>query len=203
MREAASRDSSIAINQRPKRGRPVTTDPAAVGLTALRLFAQRGIDQVTMDEVAEAACISRSNLFRIFPSKAAVIWGGMHEFTMELEKRINENPETDVVKLLHASWVQAMAPLDQRVETVRLRLKLIASSPEIYGWGQAQMDQTRQVIEKAVSKFSKDTLRPKIVSSALISASMAILIWWAETDDKRTPSEVLDQGFRDFEKLFS
>ncbi len=203
MREAASRDSSIAINQRPKRGRPVTTDPSAVGLTALRLFAQRGIDQVTMDEVAEAACISRSNLFRIFPSKAAVIWGGMHEFTMELEKRINENPETDVVKLLHASWVQAMAPLDQRVETVRLRLKLIASSPEIYGWGQAQMDQTRQVIEKAVSKFSKDTLRPKIVSSALISASMAILIWWAETDDKRTPSEVLDQGFRDFEKLFS
>lgn len=203
MREAASRDSSIAIDQRPKRGRPVTTDPSAVGLTALRLFAQRGIDQVTMDEVAEAACISRSNLFRIFPSKAAVIWGGMHEFTMELEKRINENPETDVVKLLHASWVQAMAPLDQRVETVRLRLKLIASSPEIYGWGQAQMDQTRQVIEKAVSKFSKDTLRPKIVSSALISASMAILIWWAETDDKRTPSEVLDQGFRDFEKLFS
>lgn len=203
MREAASRDSSIAINQRPKRGRPVTTDPSAVGLTALRLFAQRGIDQVTMDEVAEAACISRSNLFRIFPSKAAVIWGGMHEFTMELEKRINENPETDVVKLLHASWVQAMAPLDQRVETVRLRLKLIASSPEIYGWGQAQMDQTRQVIEKAVSRFSKDTLRPKIVSSALISASMAILIWWAETDDKRTPSEVLDQGFRDFEKLFS
>lgn len=203
MREAASRDSSIAINQRPKRGRPVTTDPAAVGLTALRLFAQRGIDKVTMDEVAEAASISRSNLFRIFPSKAAVIWGGMHEFTMELEKRINENPETDVVKLLHASWVQAMAPLDQRVETVRLRLKLIASSPEIYGWGQAQMDQTRQVIEKAVSKFSKDTLRPKIVSAALISASMAILIWWAQTDDKRTPSEVLDQGFRDFEKLFS
>lgn len=203
MREAASRDSSIAINQRPKRGRPVTTDPAAVGLTALRLFAQRGIDKVTMDEVAEAASISRSNLFRIFPSKAAVIWGGMHEFTMELEKRINENPETDVVKLLHASWVQAMAPLDQRVETVRLRLKLIASSPEIYGWGQAQMDQTRQVIEKAVSKFSKDTLRPKIVSAALISASMAILIWWAQTDDQRTPSEVLDQGFRDFEKLFS
>ncbi len=203
MREAASRDSSIAINQRPKRGRPVTTDPGAVGLTALRLFAQRGIDKVTMDEVAEAASISRSNLFRIFPSKAAVIWGGMHEFTMELEKRINENPETDVVKLLHASWVQAMAPLDQRVETVRLRLKLIASSPEIYGWGQAQMDQTRQVIEKAVSKFSKDTLRPKIVSAALISASMAILIWWAQTDDQRTPSEVLDQGFRDFEKLFS
>lgn len=203
MRQAAIRDSSIALDERPKRGRPVTTDPAAVGLTALRLFAQRGIDKVTMDDVAEAASISRSNLFRIFPSKAAVVWGGMHEFTLELEKRISENPETDIVKLLHASWVQAMAPLDQRIETVRLRLKLIAGSPEIYGWGQAQMEETRQVIERAVSKFSSDTLRPKIVSAALISASMAILIWWAETGDKRTPSEVLDQGLKDFEKLFS
>ena len=203
MRQAEIRDSSIALDERPKRGRPVTTDPAAVGLTALRLFAQRGIDKVTMDDVAEAASISRSNLFRIFPSKAAVVWGGMHEFTLELEKRISENPETDIVKLLHESWVQAMAPLDQRIETVRLRLKLIAGSPEIYGWGQAQMEETRQVIERAVSKFSSDTLRPKIVSAALISASMAILIWWAETGDKRTPSEVLDQGFKDFEKLFS
>jgi AcrR family transcriptional regulator len=203
LRQAEGRDSSVAVDERPKRGRPVTTDPAAVGLTALRLFAQRGIDKVTMDDVAEAASISRSNLFRIFPSKAAVVWGGMHEFTVELERRISENPETDIVKLLHESWVQAMAPLDQRIETVRLRLKLIAGSPEIYGWGQAQMEETRQVIERAVSKFSSDTLRPKLVSSALISASMAILIWWAETEDKRTPSEVLDQGFRDFEKLFS
>jgi AcrR family transcriptional regulator len=189
--------------QKPKRGRPVTTDPGAVGLTALRLFAEKGIDKVTMDDVAEAAAISRSNLFRIFPSKAAVVWGGMHEFTLELEKQINDNPETDVVKLLHASWVKAMTPLDETIETVRLRLKLIASSPEIYGWGHGQMEETRQVIERAVRKFSQDTLKPKIVSSALISASMAILIWWAETEDKRNPSEVLDKGFKDLETLFS
>jgi AcrR family transcriptional regulator len=189
--------------QKPKRGRPVTTDPGAVGLTALRLFAEKGIDKVTMDDVAEAAAISRSNLFRIFPSKAAVVWGGMHEFTLELEKQINDNPETDVVKLLHASWVKAMTPLDETIETVRLRLKLIASSPEIYGWGHGQMEETRQVIERAVRKFSQDTLKPKIVSSALISVSMAILIWWAETEDKRNPSEVLDKGFKDLETLFS
>lgn len=194
--------ATMTGEDKPKRGRPVTTDPNAVGLTALRLFSQRGIDKVTMDDVAEAAHISRSNLFRIFPSKAAVVWGGMHEFNVELERRISENPETNVVKLLHTSWVQAMHLLDDSLETVRLRLKLIASSPEIYGWGHGQMEEARQVIERAVRKFSKDTMRPKIVSSALISASMAILLWWAENNDPRTPSEVLDQGFKDFEKLF-
>jgi len=104
------------------RGRPVTTDPAAVGLKALRLFLEKGIDNVTMDDVAEAAGISRSNLFRIFASKSAVVWGGMQLFKFELARKLEANPETDIVKLLHTSWVEAMHLLDDSLETVRLRL---------------------------------------------------------------------------------
>lgn len=195
--------SAMDLAQRRGRGRPVTTDPGAVGLSALRLFSERGIDNVTMDDVAEASGISRSNLFRIFPSKSAVVWGGMHEFNSELKRKLEANPETDLVKLLHTSWVEAMHLLDNSLETVRLRLKLIASSPEVYGWGHAQLEEAREVIEASVANLSSDTMRPRIVSSALISVSMAILVWWAQTDDPRTPSEVLDAGFKDFEALFS
>ena len=185
------------------RGRPVTTDPGAVGLTALRLFTEKGIDNVNMDDVAEAAGISRSNLFRIFTSKSAVVWGGMHLCNVELAKKLEANPETDIVRLLHTSWVEAMHLLDDSLETVRLRLKLIASSPEIYGWGHGQLEEARGVIEKKVSELTDDPMRPRVLSSALISVSMAILVWWAETDDPRTPSEVLDAGFSDFEAVFS
>ncbi len=185
------------------RGRPVTTDPSAVGLTALRLFAERGIENVTMDEVAEAAGISRSNLFRLFPSKSAVVWGGMHQFNAELRSKLEANPETDIVKLLHTSWVEAMHVLDDSLETVRLRLKLIASSPEIYGWGHGQLEESREVIEDAVRKLSSDPMRPRVISAAMISVSMSILVWWAQTDDPRTPSEVLDAGFSDFEAVFA
>ena len=185
------------------RGRPVTTDPSAVGLTALRLFAERGIENVTMDEVAEAAGISRSNLFRLFPSKSAVVWGGMHQFNAELRSKLEANPETNIVRLLHTSWVEAMHVLDDSLETVRLRLKLIASSPEIYGWGQGQLEESREVIEQAVRKLSSDPMRPRVISAAMISVSMSILVWWAQTDDPRTPSEVLDAGFSDFEAVFA
>jgi AcrR family transcriptional regulator len=185
------------------RGRPVTTDPKAVGLTALRLFTEHGMDQVTMDQVAEAAGISRSNLFRVFPSKAAVVWGGMHLFRAELEKNVLSDSSSSVVQLLHGSWVETMHMADNSLETVRLRLKLIGSSPEVYGWGQGQLEMARQVLEDAVSRLGGEKLRAKAVSAAMLSASMAILIWWAETDDPRTPSEVLDAGFSDFEALFS
>ncbi len=190
--------------QKRPRGRPVTTDPAAVGLTALKLFYELGIDKVTMDDVAIEAGISRSNLFRIYPSKAAVVWGGMHRITEELKNQLASNPETSVVKLLHQSWVGAMRVLDNSLDTVRLRLKLIASSPEVYGWGHAQLEEARKVLEAAIAKIEgPDSVRPKMISSALISASMSVLTWGAESDDQRSVTEVLDESLNDFGAIFA
>jgi hypothetical protein len=96
-----------------------------------------------------------------------------------------------------------MRLLDETLETLRLRLRLIGSSPEVYGWGQGQLEDVRKLMERAVTENGGDALRAKMVSSAVVSASMAILIHWAESDDSRTPSQVLDEGFKDFESLFS
>ena len=188
---------------KPRRGRPVTTDPNSVSLAALKLFAKRGIETVTMDEVAAHAGISRSNLFRLFPSKAAVVWGGLHQFHEELGRRLKGAKNQDLIALLHGAWVEAMRLLDETLETLRLRLRLIGSSPEVYGWGQGQLEDVRKLMEQAVIENGGDVLRAKMVSSAVVSASMSILIHWAESDDARTPSQVLDEGFSDFESLFS
>ena len=192
------------LEAKSKRGRPITTDPAAVALTALRLFNEKGINRVTMDDVAAEAGISRSNLFRVFPSKAAVVWGGTHRFNKELKHQLESNPEKAVIPLLHKSWVGAMHMLDGSMETARLRLRLIGASPEVYGWGQGQLEESRKVLQEAIAKIDGgDSVRARMVSSALISSSMAVLTWWAETNDPRTPAEVLDESFRDFEKNFS
>ena len=186
-----------------RRGRPVTTDPTSVSLAALRLFDAQGIDQVTMDDVAAAAGISRSNLFRIFPSKAAVVWGGLHQFNDVLEANLKNSKSEDLVNMLHTSWVSAMQVLDESLEVLRLRLKLIGSNPEVYGWGQGQLNDVRRLIAEAVRRNGGDQMRSEMVSAALVSASMAIMIHWAKTNDPRTPSEMLDQSFTDFEKLFA
>ena len=194
----------MSIEQpKPRRGRPITTDPSTVSLAALKLFAEKGIENVTMDEVAVVAGISRSNLFRIFPSKAAVVWGGVHKFQEELSKRLETSKDSDLVSLIHSSWVGAMHQFDDSSETRRLRLKLIGSSPEVYGWGQGQLDEVRNIIEASVIRNGGDALRAKTVSAAIVSASMAIMIHWAETDDPRTPAQILDEGFADFESLFN
>ena len=185
------------------RGRPVTTDPQEVGLTALRLFVERGIDKVTMDEVAIAAGISRSNLFRVFPSKAAVVWGGVQAFNDALTQALETSTEKSLVLVLHKSWVNAMHVMDSSLETVRLRLKLIATSPEVYGWGTGHLEASRKVLEQFIAKREGEGVRAKMISSALMAASMAVLTWWAETNDPRHPSEVLDESFAQFEQVFA
>lgn len=188
-----------------RRGRPVTTNASHVGLTALRLFQERGIDNVTMDEVAIEAGISRSNLFRVFPSKSAVIWGTMHMFTKDLALELSQDTETSIIAHLHNSWTRALdGASDRQVEIMRLRLRLIASSPQVSGWGHGQLEEARTVIEKEILRLdSANPMRAKVIASAMIAASMAILTWWAQSDDPRTPAQVLDAGFSDFEAIFN
>jgi hypothetical protein len=90
------------------------------------------------------------------------------------------------------------------METMRLRLRLIASSPEVSGWGHAQLEEARSVIENEILRLDdSNPMRAKVVSSAMISASMAILTWWAQNNDPRSPAQVLDEGFSDFEAVFN
>jgi hypothetical protein len=42
-----------------------------------------------------------------------------------------------------------------------------------------------------------------MISSALIAASMSVLTWWAESDDERSVTAVLDESLKDFESIFA
>ena len=58
-------------------GRPATIDPDAVARVALRLFAERGYERTSMEDIAGAAGIGRKSLYRYFASKADLVWGGI------------------------------------------------------------------------------------------------------------------------------
>jgi AcrR family transcriptional regulator len=58
-------------------GRPATIDPDVVARVALRLFAERGYEQTSMEDIAGAAGIGRKSLYRYFASKAELVWGGI------------------------------------------------------------------------------------------------------------------------------
>ena len=56
-------------------GRRRSTSWDHISNVAIELFAARGFDDVSVDDVAEAAGIARRTLFRYYPSKNASPWG--------------------------------------------------------------------------------------------------------------------------------
>lgn len=74
---------------------------------ALRLFLDRGFDEVTVAEIAEAADVSVTTLFKHFGSKEALLFDEDAEQQSELVAAVRDRePGTDVVDGLYA-WLLA------------------------------------------------------------------------------------------------
>ena len=98
-------------------GRPVEADPEAIALTALRLFAARGIDEVTMADVAEAAGVSRRTLYRWFSSKGALVWGGAAEADQRFEAAWTASADRALFDRVRAGYEASVASYRRTVLT--------------------------------------------------------------------------------------
>jgi AcrR family transcriptional regulator len=179
------------------RGRPVEVDPDAIAVTALRLFAERGIDGVTMSEIAAAAGIGRRTLFRWFPTKAALVWGGTTEMEDRFEAAFAEGDGGDILERVQRAYVRAIAPLEEAAEVTRLRLRLIDGTPQVFAWGAElragmEHDVTRHFAE--AWDAPADSLRVVTIAAAFGAAAYRALVWWAERGGDRTPQDVVDEA---------
>ncbi|MDP9165531.1 MAG: TetR family transcriptional regulator, partial [Actinomycetota bacterium] len=73
-------------------GRRRSTTGDHITSVALELFASRGFDDVSVDDVARAAGIARRTLFRYYPSKNAIPWGDFDAHLEHLRGLLNAVP---------------------------------------------------------------------------------------------------------------
>jgi AcrR family transcriptional regulator len=74
--------------------------------TAIRLFTERGFDEVTVEEISDAANVSPSTFFRYVDSKAGAVFGFADERLAELQRMLEDRPaETTVLDAVHEFWL--------------------------------------------------------------------------------------------------
>jgi AcrR family transcriptional regulator len=180
-----------------KRGRPQLTDPRRVSRVALRLFERRGLDVVTMDDVAEAAGISRRTLFRMFPSKADLVWEGLDLVVAQTRAQMLA---PDASLSLRALVNSALLPgvqfmQDPALEKLaRRRLRLVARHPALLA--HAPLQALQQSLADAIAQRLRPTATPpQLIAASVVSVAMSALLWWAREGVDSAPHTVLQQAF--------
>lgn len=102
----------------------------AIEDAATKLVDERGFNDVTVEEICEAAGISRRTFFNYFDSKdSAVLGGPSKEFTEDVRQRFLTEP-TDNVLTLALHVVEAHMVGHHRDTVVAERRQRIATQPE-------------------------------------------------------------------------
>ena len=99
-------------------------------LAALPLFAARGFDAVTMDEIAEAAGISLSTLFRHVACKDDLLAGSVRPGGAMIVANFEESPVAEPARVALAQAIlHRIEQFGGQARTVRLWRQAVASAP--------------------------------------------------------------------------
>lgn len=190
----------------PRRGRPVEVQPEQAALAALRLFDERGYDEVSMDDVARAAGMSRRSLFRYFPRKADLVWSGAAEAQTDIRGALAQTPpEASTIDAVRAAYAKALDFSEDQWEATRRRLLLIKRHPSLYDAVRGQLDDQREVLISFIAEregLARESLVVHVLTDAVSAASFSALVWWA-SGDERSPAEVVDAALAELQRAFA
>jgi mycofactocin system transcriptional regulator len=171
-----------SVGQRP--GRPPGTSRRAVTRTALELFAERGFDDTTVDDIAEALGVSRRTLFRYFASKNDMVWG---DFDWVLERLRRALDATGCDEPLHEALARAVVESNryeaEQLPELRIRMRLITGVPALQAHSTLRYAEWRAVIADFVARRlggEPDDLIPQTIAHAALGTSMAAFLVWVD-----------------------
>lgn len=180
-------------------GRPAVTSRAELERCALELFAQRGFQATTVDDIAAAAGIGRRTYFRYFASKNDAVWGefdrGLAEFRVGLAAADPAQPLLDALReaVLAFNHVEA-AELPRH----RDRMALILRVPALQAHSTLRYAAWRAVVaEFAAERLGEpvDGLLPQLVAHSCLGAALTAYEQWLRRPDARLPA-LLDAALR-------
>lgn len=166
-------------------GRPATIDPEAVAAIALQLFETRGYEAVSMDDIASAAGIGRKSLYRYFPNKAALVWGGLEEATaVSREILVVQHPATSdsILESLRRAAQETANSLPDFTVT-RARLRLISARPELRAHSYSRLEAQRVMVANFLIGSGLEEPDAHFVAAAYSAALFAGWLRWAHGSD--------------------
>jgi AcrR family transcriptional regulator len=192
---------------------PVDTTPSKPGLrerkkqqtrdtiarAALELFAERGYDETTIAEIAEAANVSPRTIFAYYDNKEDILFCEEAGFLDKLEQMLDDRPEGTTTVDAIREFLSSIEPAD---EAGRLRKQIIMSTPALQMRKGARHAQLEPMLVASIAKdlgAEPGDLRPMLIAASITAAFMSVSdrFFEAESSGEPVPHEqtmaVLDE----------
>ena len=171
---------------------------ARIEQAALDLFTAQGFEQVTIDEIADAAGISRRTFFRYVTAKADAVWGDFDAHVLRLEDLLATTADDQsVLSSICAAYVEVNDYPEVGLPTLRQRMRLILTEPALQAHSQVRYAAVDRVVAEHVARrtgVQPDALVPRLVAtSTRAAATTAFEVWLA--DGRITLAAALRQAF--------
>lgn len=191
--------SSSSAGHSPRIGRRPRTTRAELERHALELFAERGFEEVTVDDIAAAAGIGRRTFFRYYRSKNDAVWGDFGHELQRMRAALASYPrETPMLDALGEAIVDFNRLDAAQVPWHRMRMRLILDVPALQAHSTLRYAEWRAVVAEFVAERlgrPQDDLLPQVIAYACLGAAVAAYEQWLR-DDASDLGELLDRSLR-------
>lgn len=181
-------------------GRRPSTTRGSIVAVALDLFARCGYENTSVDQIAEAAHISRRTLFRYFPGKAAIAWGEFDEQIHLMLDYLDAVPDQVPLRdALADALVEFNTFPDEQTEVHRTRMRLLLEVDELQAHSTLVYADWRRAVADFIAhrrnESVNDLIPASIAHAALGIALSAYRLWVHEPGaDQSRLHELLREG---------
>jgi AcrR family transcriptional regulator len=173
-----------------RRERKKAATRQALSEAAMKLFVERGFDNVTVREIADAADVSTTTLMKHFPTKEALVFDRDDEIERALVATVAGGSSKPAVLAALRSYMRARAA---RVVSERRTafMKLVRATPALGDYWQKMWMRHEAVLARALAKQLRkpqgDLWCTAVAHYVLGAAALA--------EDSRQPTQMIEIAF--------
>lgn len=171
-----------------------------LGRAALELYAERGFEQTTVQDIAERAGVTERTFFRYFADKREVLFDSSHQLERRATAAAAGAPDgVSPLDVAGQAMVTASAMLDDRREHARARAAVVVATPALQERELLKMAALGDELARALRERGVAEPAATLAAQAGVAAFRVGFAAWIAAD---TPGTLGDQvaeamaGFR-------